>query len=33
VANKFMINVQGSADAAAKLAYAQAIDVAKLTKM
>jgi hypothetical protein len=33
VANKFMINVQGSADAAAKLAYAQAIDVAKLSKM
>jgi hypothetical protein len=33
VANKFLINVQGSADAASKLAYAQAIDVAKLSKM
>lgn len=33
VANKFLINVQGSADAAAKLAYAQAVDVAKLSKM
>jgi hypothetical protein len=33
VANKFLVNVQGSADAAAKLAYAQAIDVAKLSKM
>lgn len=33
VANKFMINVQGSADAAAKLTYAQAVDVAKLSKM
>jgi hypothetical protein len=33
VANKFMVNVQGSADAASKLAYAQAIDVAKLAKM
>lgn len=30
---KFLINVQGSADAAAKLAFAQAIDVAKLAKM
>lgn len=33
VANKVMINVQGSADAAAKLSYAQAVDVAKLSKM
>jgi hypothetical protein len=33
IANKFLINVQGSADAAAKLAYAQAVDVAKLSKM
>ena len=33
VANKIMISVEGSADAAAKLAYAQAIDIAKLTKL
>ena len=33
VANKFLINVQGSADAASKLSYAQAIDIAKLSKM
>jgi NAD-dependent DNA ligase len=33
VANKVMIVVSGSADAAAKLSYAQAIDVAKLPKM
>lgn len=33
VANKFLINVQGSADAATKLAYAQAVDVAKLSKL
>jgi len=33
VANKIMIQVQGSADAASKLAYAQAVDVAKLSKM
>jgi hypothetical protein len=33
VGNKFMVHVQGSADAAAKLAYAQAVDVAKLSKM
>jgi len=33
VGNKFMIHVQGSADAAAKLAYANAVDVAKLSKM
>ena len=33
VANKFMISVDGSADAASKLSYAQAIDFAKLSKM
>jgi hypothetical protein len=33
VANKYMIVVSGSADAAAKLAYAQAVDVAKLAKI
>ena len=33
VANKFLVTVEGSADAAAKLAYAQAVDVAKLSKM
>ena len=33
VANKVMIVVSGSADAAAKLSYAQAVDVAKLPKM
>lgn len=33
VANKFLINIQGTTDAAAKLAYARAIDVAKLAKM
>jgi hypothetical protein len=33
IANKFMISVEGSADAAAKLAYAQAVDIAKLTKL
>ena len=33
VANKFLISVEGSADAASKLAYAQAIDFAKLAKM
>lgn len=33
VANKFLINVQGSADATSKLAYAQAVDLAKLQKM
>ena len=33
IANKFLITVQGSADAAAKLAYAQAVDVAKLSKI
>jgi hypothetical protein len=31
--NKFLINVQGSADAAAKFSYAQAVDVTKLSKM
>jgi hypothetical protein len=33
VANKFLISVEGSADSASKLAYAQAIDVTKLSKM
>lgn len=33
VSNKFMVQVHGSADAAAKLAYAQAVDVDKLAKM
>ena len=33
VANKFMISVEGSADAAAKLAYAQAVDIAKLSEL
>ena len=33
VANKFLVTIDGSADAASKLAYAQAIDVAKLSKM
>jgi hypothetical protein len=33
VANKVMIVVSGSADAAAKLSYTQAVDVAKLAKM
>jgi hypothetical protein len=33
IANKFVVNVQGSADAKAKLAYANAIDVAALSKM
>ena len=33
IANKYMIVVTGSADAAAKLSYAQAVDVAKLSKM
>ncbi len=33
VHNKFLINVRGSADAASKLAYANAVDIAKLSKM
>jgi hypothetical protein len=33
VANKFMVSVTGSAPADAKMAYAQAVDVAKLSKM
>jgi hypothetical protein len=33
VANKLVIHVQGSADAASKLAYANAIDVTALSKM
>ncbi len=33
VNNKFLINVTGSAGAASKLAYANAVDIAKLSKM
>lgn len=33
VNGKFLVNVQGSADATSKLAYAQAVDVTKLSKM
>jgi hypothetical protein len=33
VANKFLVTVNGSADAASKLAYAQAVNYAKLSKM
>jgi hypothetical protein len=33
VANKILVHVQGSADGPSKLSYAQAIDVAKLSKM
>jgi hypothetical protein len=33
VANKFLVVVNGSADTASKLAYAQAVNFAKLTKM
>ena len=33
VANKFLVSVQGSADAASKLSYAQAVDIARLSKM
>lgn len=33
VANKFLVTVQGSANTAAKLAYAQAVDFGKLSKM
>ena len=33
VNSKFLVNVTGSADAASKLAYANAVDVGKLSKM
>ncbi|HTT47685.1 MAG TPA: hypothetical protein VMG39_06730 [Pseudolabrys sp.] len=33
VNNKYLVTIEGSADAAAKLAYAQAVDIAKLSKM
>ena len=33
VANKFLISVDGSADATSKISYAQAIDFAKLSKL
>src|SRR5215510_3119770 len=33
IANKYMVVVSGSADAAAKMSYVQAVDVARLAKM
>ncbi len=33
IASRLLVTIQGSADGAAKMAYAQAIDVAKLSKM
>ena len=33
VNNKYLVTVEGSADAGAKLAYAQAVDIAKRSKM
>lgn len=33
VANKYLINVQGTADGASKVSYAQAIDFARLSKL
>jgi hypothetical protein len=33
IGNRFLVSVDGSADAAAKLAYARAVDVGKLSKM
>jgi hypothetical protein len=33
VANRFLVTVEGSADKTSKLAYAQATDIAKLSKM
>jgi hypothetical protein len=33
IANKFLITVNGSADATAKMSYAQAVDVGKLSKL
>lgn len=33
VSNKFLVTVEGSADVESKLAYARAVDVAKLSKM
>lgn len=33
VSNKFLVTVEGSADLASKLAYANAVDIAKLSKM
>jgi hypothetical protein len=33
VVNKFLVTIDGSAGAASKLAYASAIDIAKLSKM
>jgi hypothetical protein len=33
IGNKFLVSVEGSADAASKNSYAQAVDIAKLSKM
>jgi hypothetical protein len=33
IANKFLVTVNGSADAAAKMSYAQAVDIGKLSRM
>lgn len=33
IANKFLVSVEGSADAVAKMSYAQAVDIGKLSKM
>ena len=33
VNNKYLVTIEGSADAAAKLAYAQTVDIARLSKM
>ena len=33
IANKFLVTVDGSSSAASKLAYAQAVDIAKLSKI
>lgn len=33
VNNKYLVTIEGSADAASKLAYAGAVDIAKLSKM
>jgi hypothetical protein len=33
VANKFLVTVEGSAEADVKLSYAKAVDIAKLSKM
>jgi NAD-dependent DNA ligase len=33
ISNKFLVTVQGSGSAGDKIAYAQAVDIIKLTKM